>query len=64
MGLEKLPAVETLLSRESIEVTENDSWTIDHFGLRDDYFKLGQLSVARRVRIDVRVKEPNTMWTN
>src|SRR6185369_2377199 len=57
LRLEKLARVYTLLSRECIEVAENDGWHSCRFRLGCDYFELFQLPVDRRVRIDVRVEE-------
>src|SRR5215217_4109259 len=61
--LEKLARVETFLSRQSVEVTKNNRWNIRGTCLRGDHFELGQLPIAGRMWIHVRVEKSNPIWT-
>lgn len=56
---EKAARLETLLSRQRVEVAHDDYGTGDCVRLIRDHFELGQLTVTRRVRIDVRVENAN-----
>ena len=59
--LKKQARVETLLSRQRVEVAENDRWNVCSAGLRDDRFELGQLSVTCDMRIHMGIKYANLL---
>src|ERR1044072_3042164 len=64
LGFEKFTRVDTLLPRERVEVAENNRRQSCRFRFCGDNFELGQLSIDRRVWIDMRVEESQLLWSN
>src|ERR1700752_1072474 len=53
---EKAARLDALFTRQGVEVAHDDCWTGHGVRLICDHFELGQLTVARSVRVDVRVE--------
>src|SRR6185369_16431211 len=62
--LEKLTRLDALLPREGIEITKHDCRQRCRFGLCGNRLELRELPIYRRVRIDVRVENPNVLCPN
>src|ERR1051325_2474047 len=64
LRLEKSAGVDALLSRERVEVSENNRRQGRRLRFGCNNLELGQLSIDRRVRIDVRIEETQLLWSN
>src|ERR1043166_5145993 len=64
LRFEKRARVDALLSRQSVEISENDRRHCRRLRFGSNNSELGQLSVDRSVWIDVRVEETQFLWSN
>src|SRR5882762_9455619 len=59
----KAPRLNTLLFRKRVEVTHHDSWQWGTIGVVHHLLELLELSLGRRMRIDMSIQDTEPRWT-